>query len=134
MKKNYSFALMTVFIWATGATLLKFLFNDIPNFEALSISSAFSFLFLLISNIIRGNMHLLKEYFPTNIGKLLVLNFGGLFLHYTQRTIKCSKTAFDPLCLCRCCHFVFGKKCSCRNRPSIRSGMLWMGLVVNAIS
>ena len=81
MKKNYSFALMTVFIWATGATLLKFLFNDIPNFEALSISSVFSFLFLLISNIIRGNMHLLKEYFPTNIGKLLVLNFGGLFLY-----------------------------------------------------
>ena len=80
MRKNYSFALMTVFIWATGATLLKFLFNDIPNFEALSISSVFSFLFLLLSNIIRGNVHLLKEYFPTNIGKLLIVY--GLFIFW----------------------------------------------------
>ena len=48
MKKNYLYAGITVLIWATLATVVKLVLTDIPNFQALSISSAFAFVFLLI--------------------------------------------------------------------------------------
>jgi len=35
MKKNYIFALITVLIWASMATMVKVLLADIPNLQAL---------------------------------------------------------------------------------------------------
>ena len=51
MRKNYLYALITVLIWATMASVVKKILFDIPNLEALSISSYFSFVFLLIMKI-----------------------------------------------------------------------------------
>ena len=56
MKKNYLYAGITVLIWATLATVVKLVLTDIPNFQALSISSAFAFVFLLILNIVNGSI------------------------------------------------------------------------------
>ena len=61
MRKSYLYASVTVLIWATLATVVKIVLNDIPNFEALSISSFFAFVFLLIMNIVNGSIKELKS-------------------------------------------------------------------------
>ncbi len=48
MQKNYLYAAITVVLWATLATAVKLVLKDIPSFEALAVSSAFAFVFLLI--------------------------------------------------------------------------------------
>ena len=62
MKKNYIYALVTVFIWSTLAAVAKMLLADIPNLETLAVSSIFSFVFLLVFNIINGSIRELKKY------------------------------------------------------------------------
>ena len=52
MKKSYIYAGVTVLIWSTLATVVKLVLRDIPKLQALTISSAFAFVFLLILNII----------------------------------------------------------------------------------
>ena len=54
MKKNYLLAGLTVLIWSTMATTVKLLLTDIPNMQALAVSSALAFLFLLLFNIKSG--------------------------------------------------------------------------------
>ena len=56
MKRSYIYAGLTVLIWLTLATVVKLVLKDIPNFQALAISSAFAFVFLLILNIINGSI------------------------------------------------------------------------------
>ena len=56
MKKNYIYALLTVFIWSTMAAIAKLLLGDLPNLETLSVSSVFAFLFLLAINSRNGSL------------------------------------------------------------------------------
>ena len=65
MKRSYIYAGLTVLIWLTLATVVKLVLKDIPNFQALAISSAFAFVFLLILNIINGSI---KEQFQDQGG------------------------------------------------------------------
>ena len=60
MKKSYLYAGVTVLIWSTLATVVKLVLQDIPNLQALTISSAFAFVFLLILNIINGSIKEMK--------------------------------------------------------------------------
>ena len=62
MKKSYIYAGVTVLIWSTLATVVKLVLRDIPNLQALTISSAFAFVFLLILNIINGSIKEMKCY------------------------------------------------------------------------
>lgn len=81
VKKTYVSALFSVLIWATGATLLKSMFAEIPNLEALSVSSIFSFAFLLVQNLCTGKLGLLKSYTKKELAVLFALGFVGLFLY-----------------------------------------------------
>mgnify|MGYP003299008584 CR=1 FL=1 len=81
MKKNYIYAYLTVFIWATMAAVTKMLLSDIPNLEALSISSAFAFLFLLIINIKNGSIKEMKRYSVKDYSIMAGLGFIGLFMY-----------------------------------------------------
>ncbi len=81
MKKNYTFALITILIWATMATMVKLLLADIPNLEALAISSVFAFLFLLLLNIKKGKIKEMKHYTVKQYGVMGGLGFLGLFLY-----------------------------------------------------
>lgn len=81
MKKNYIYALITVFIWATMATVVKKMLFDIPNLEALAISSYFAFLFLLIVNVKNGMLKEMKNYSIKEYGIMSGLGFVGLFLY-----------------------------------------------------
>ena len=81
MKKSYLYASITVVIWATLAPVVKLLLNDIPSFEALTISSTFAFVFLLIVNIISGAIKLMKTYRFTDYLIMAGLGFIGLFMY-----------------------------------------------------
>ena len=81
MKKNYVYALTTVLIWSTTAAVVKKLLFDIPNLEALSVSSYLGFLFLLIANIKNGMIRELKKYSAKDFGIISGLGFIGLFVY-----------------------------------------------------
>ena len=86
MKKNYIYAVTTVIIWATSATLLKAMFASLPQYEILCVSSALSALFLLAVNVAKCNLKgSIKT--PCNAARLLFLGVFGLFaynaLYYT---------------------------------------------------
>ena len=81
MKKNYTYAFLTVFIWSTLATIAKILLSDIPNLETLAISSVFAFLFLLGINIKNGKIQELRKYSLKDYGIMAGLGFLGLFLY-----------------------------------------------------
>ena len=81
MKKNYLYAILTVLIWSTMAAVVKLLLSDIPNMEALAISSAFAFLFLLIINIKNGAIQKMRSYSGKDYAIMAGLGFIGLFLY-----------------------------------------------------
>ena len=81
MKKNYIYAIATVMIWSTMATVVKMMLFDIPNLEALSISSIFAFLFLLLMNIKTGTIKEMKNYSLKDYGIMSGLGFIGLFVY-----------------------------------------------------
>ena len=81
MKKNYIYAFLTVSIWSTLATVAKLLLSDIPNLEALAISSLFAFLFLVVINIKNGMIKELKKYSLKDYLKMAGLGFLGLFMY-----------------------------------------------------
>ena len=81
MKKNYTYAIVTVSIWATLAAITKMLLNDIPNLETLAISGFFAFVFLLILNVKSG---IIKEMSRYSVKDYLIMaghGFLGLFLY-----------------------------------------------------
>ncbi len=81
MKKNYTYAIVTVSIWATLAAISKMLLNDIPNLETLAISGFFAFVFLLILNVKSG---IIKEMSSYSVKDYLIMaghGFLGLFLY-----------------------------------------------------
>lgn len=81
MKKNYLYAISTILIWATMAASVKKMLFDIPNLEALSISSFLGFLFLLIWNIKTGMIKEIKSYSMKDYGIISGLGIIGLFLY-----------------------------------------------------
>lgn len=81
MKKNYIYAFFTIFIWATMASVVKLLLTDIPNLEALSVSSIVAFLFLLIVNIKSGTIKQMSSYLVKDYFAMAGLGFLGLFLY-----------------------------------------------------
>lgn len=81
MRKNYIYALTTVLIWATTAAMVKKILFDIPNLEALSISSYFAFLFLLLVNAKNGMLKEIKKYTIKDFATISGLGFIGLFLY-----------------------------------------------------
>lgn len=81
MKKNYIYAFLTVFIWATLATTAKLLLYDIPNLQMLSVSSVFAFFFLLVVNIKNGKIKEMKRYTKKDYTIMAGLGFLGLFMY-----------------------------------------------------
>jgi len=81
MKKSYIYAILTVFIWSTMAAVVKLMLCDIPNLQALSISSFLAAFFLLIMNVVGGKIKQMKTYTIKEYGIMSGLGFVGLFLY-----------------------------------------------------
>ena len=80
-KKNYLFAILTVTVWSTMAAVVKSLLSDIPDLEALSVSSAFAFLFLLAVNAVTGRLRAVRRYGARQFLVMAGLGFVGLFMY-----------------------------------------------------
>ncbi|MBQ7131061.1 MAG: DMT family transporter [Oscillospiraceae bacterium] len=99
MKKNYIYAVVTVLIWSTMAATVKKMLYDIPNLEALSISSIFAFLFLLIINLINGAVKEMRKYSVKDYGVMSGLGFIGLFLYSALYYYGLAKLTSQEACI-----------------------------------
>ncbi|MBE6739271.1 MAG: DMT family transporter [Ruminococcaceae bacterium] len=75
MKKSYMFAGISIFIWSTIATIAKLLLGTLSNFQVLFVSCFFAFMFLLIVNIITGDIKKLRGY---RFKDFIITTFVGL--------------------------------------------------------
>ena len=80
MKKSYILAGISILCWSTAATVAKVLVTDLPNMQVLFISSAVAFLFLLLFNIKRKNLHIIRSYTHGQI--LTQISYGILGIFY----------------------------------------------------
>ncbi len=99
MKKNYIFAITTVFMWSTLAAVVKLLLSDIPNLEALAISSFISSGFLLIVNIFMGKINVMKSLRLKDIGIISGLGFVGLFVYSALYYYGLSQLTSQEACI-----------------------------------
>ncbi len=99
MKKNYIYAFATIFIWSTMAAVVKKLLFDIPNLEALSISSYFAFLFLLLINVKNGKLKEMKTYSLKDYSIMALLGFIGLFLYSTAYYYGLAQLSSQEACI-----------------------------------
>jgi len=82
MKKEYIYAGAAILCWSTIATISKLLLGSLDSMQITFISSAFAFLFLLMINIFKGNMRLLKEYKPFDYLKMSGIGILGIFIYH----------------------------------------------------
>lgn len=99
MKKNYTYALITIFIWSTTAAVVKKILFDIPNLEALSVSSYFAFAFLMIVNLKNGNITKMRRYSAKDYGIMCGLGFTGLFLYSALYYYGLSQLSSQEACI-----------------------------------
>lgn len=81
MNKSRFFAFFTVLTWATNSAVVKSLLSEIPNMQALSVSSFVAFAFLLIVNLRSGTLRKMKQYSLRQYGYMAILGFTGMFLY-----------------------------------------------------
>ena len=81
MKKSYVFAGISIFIWSTIATIAKLLLGSLSNFQVLFVSCFFASLFLLIVNIITGDIKKLKAYRFKDYIITTLVGLPGTFLY-----------------------------------------------------
>jgi len=82
MKKAYILAGITIVLWSTMATVSKLLLNTLDSFTVLCVSSLFAALFLLVYNVITGNIKTLKSYSLKDIIKIIAIGLPGTFFYY----------------------------------------------------
>ena len=82
MKKEYVYAGISIFFWSSLATVTKLLLGSLNSMEILLVSSLFAFLFLLLVNVIKGNLKELKQYAFTDYIQMFGVGALGIFLYH----------------------------------------------------
>lgn len=82
MKKVYSLAAVTIFLWSTTATVTKLLLGTLDSIQVLCISALFAGIFLLVLNIATGNIKKLKAYRPKDYLRTVLIGLPGTFFYY----------------------------------------------------
>lgn len=82
MKKQYLFAATSILLWSTMPTVSKILLGKLDSFQILCISALFASLFLLIVNIVTGNIKRLKAYRVKDWIITVLIGLPGMFLYY----------------------------------------------------
>ena len=80
MKKQYLYAGISIFLWSTTATISKLLLASLDSMQILLVSSLFATIFLLIVNLINGNIKQLKEYKLKDYVQIAGIGILGTFL------------------------------------------------------
>lgn len=99
MKKSYFYAITTVLIWSTMAAVVKSMLFDIPNLQALSISSYIAFAFLLLLNAKNGMLREVKQYKARDYLVISGLGFIGLFVYSALYYYGLSQLSAQEACI-----------------------------------
>ena len=81
MKKEYIYAIISVLLWSTTATIIKLLLGYLDNIQILFLASLFAFMFLFIINCIKSNIKEIKKYKLKDFFKIFILGILGIFLY-----------------------------------------------------
>ena len=81
MKKEYIYAGISILLWSTTSTVTKLLLGTLSSMQILLISSLFAFIFLLVVNVIKGNLEELKSYTLKDYLQLSGIGILGVFLY-----------------------------------------------------
>ena len=82
MKKHYALASVSILCWSTVATVIKLLLGSLSSMEILCISVFFAGLFLLVVNLITGNVKKMKAYKLKDYITMVLIGIPGTFLYY----------------------------------------------------
>ena len=82
MKKQYLLAATSIALWSTMPTISKLLLHKMDSFQVLCVSAIFASLFLLVVNIVTGNIKRLKEYRVKDYIITVLIGLPGMFLYY----------------------------------------------------
>ena len=81
MKKEYLYAGVSILLWSTSATVTKLLLSNLNSMQILFISSFIAFIFLLIINLVKGNLKELKKYKLKDYVQIFIIGLLGTFLY-----------------------------------------------------
>ena len=81
MKKEYLYAGVSILLWSTSATVTKLLLSNLNSMQILFISSFIAFIFLLIINLVKGNLKELKKYKLKDYVQIFINGLLGTFLY-----------------------------------------------------
>lgn len=81
MQKGYFYALISILLWSTTATVTKLLLKDITSIQVLLVASFFAFVFLFVVNLLKGNLKELKSYKAVDYLKIFGIGILGTFLY-----------------------------------------------------
>ena len=79
--KSYLYAAITVILWSSMPAVVKSLVSEIPNFQTITISSLFAFIFLLIVNYYTKQLAQFKYIRANELLTMAWFGFLGLFLY-----------------------------------------------------
>ena len=82
MKKEYLYAGVSIFCWSTVAVITKLVLQDLNQFQLLWASSFFAGLFLLVVNLVTGNLKQLKQWKLKDFAISALCGIPGTFLYY----------------------------------------------------
>ncbi len=82
MKKTYLYAGISIFCWSTIAATCKLLLREINNIQLLWINSLIAGVFLLIINIVGGNLKKYKKYKLKDYLIMTAIGLPGTFFYY----------------------------------------------------
>jgi len=81
MKKEYIYAIISVILWSTTATVTKLLLGNLDSMQILLFASLFATIFLFIINCIKGNLKEIKNYKLKDFFKIFIIGILGTFLY-----------------------------------------------------
>ena len=81
------------------ASVTKLLLTELPNFQALAISSLFAFLFLFLLNLRPKVRQTFRRYRPSDYGNMSLLGFLGLFLYSALYSYGLQRLTSQEACI-----------------------------------
>ena len=81
MKKEYIYAIISVILWSTTATVTKLLLGNLNSMQILLFASLFATIFLFLINCIKGNLKEIKNYKLKDFFKIFIIGILGTFLY-----------------------------------------------------
>jgi len=82
MSKSYIFAFISIFVWASTATVTKLLLEDLNSIQILCVSMFFASLTLLIANVFLKKLSIIKQYKIKDYITFFLTGVIGVFCYY----------------------------------------------------